>query len=175
MTPAGAFVLGAILTGLLWLWASHIGSGLWAHLKARWSERGEAVGAGRAAGRWSLTVRPARAAGRRVRARVRGRAQVTQPLEALAQANRVRSEQVRVLRELRSADPAEARRHLSDLILSPPAEVRTMSVERLMRGPRLMGKVRAGRALRRAEVLPTRLVGQLTPRQRMALAEEMGS
>ena len=40
MTPAGAFLLGAVLTGLLWLWCWHIGSGLWAHLKARWSERG---------------------------------------------------------------------------------------------------------------------------------------
>jgi len=40
MTPAGSFLLGVVLTGLLWLWAAHIGSGLWAHLKARWSERG---------------------------------------------------------------------------------------------------------------------------------------
>ena len=39
MTPAGAFLLGCILTGLLWLWAQHIGSGLWAHLKTWWSER----------------------------------------------------------------------------------------------------------------------------------------
>ena len=39
MTPAGTFLLGCILTGLLWLWCSHIGAGLWADLKARWSER----------------------------------------------------------------------------------------------------------------------------------------
>jgi hypothetical protein len=50
-----------------------------------------------------------------------------------------------------------------------------MRVERLMRVPHYMGKVKAGQALRRAGVLPTRPVGQLTVRQRMALAEEVGS
>ena len=51
MTPAGAFLLGCILTGLLWLWVQHIGSGLWAHLKARWSERGGRHGGHPRAGR----------------------------------------------------------------------------------------------------------------------------
>jgi hypothetical protein len=99
----------------------------------------------------------------------------TQPLEALEKANRVRSEHARVLGELRSADPAEACQRLSELLLSPPAEVRTMRVERLVRGPRFIGKAKAGRALRRAGVLPTQHVGWLTVRQRMALAEEVGS
>jgi len=51
VTPAGAFLLGAILTGLLWLWAHHIGAGLWAHLKAWWSERGGRHGGHPRAGR----------------------------------------------------------------------------------------------------------------------------
>ena len=56
MTPEGAFLLGAILTGLLWLWCRHIGSGLWADLKARWSERGGRQG-GFSSPRWN---RPSR-------------------------------------------------------------------------------------------------------------------
>ena len=99
----------------------------------------------------------------------------TQPLEALKKANRTRSDHARVLGELRGADPAEARQRLSDLLLSSPAEVRTMRIERLVRGPRFIGKAKAVRIFRRADVLPTQHVGWLTVRQRMALAEEVGS
>jgi len=99
----------------------------------------------------------------------------TQPLEALVVANRVRSEHARVLGELRGADPAEARQRISELLLSSPAEVRTMRVERLIVSTPYVGKVKAAQVLRRAGVLSTRPVGQLTVRQRMALAEEVGS
>jgi hypothetical protein len=51
VTPAGAFLLGCILTGLLWLWSWHIGAGLWADLKTRWSERGGRHGGHPRAGR----------------------------------------------------------------------------------------------------------------------------
>lgn len=83
-----------------------------------------------------------------------------QPLEALAIANRVRSERAQLKRRL-------GRRELcvAELLRDPPHCLDTMPIEALLVAVPRMGRVKAGRVLLASGIPPTAQIGRLTYEQ----------
>ncbi len=89
-----------------------------------------------------------------------------QRLEALRRANEIRQGRARLKRAMKSGgvDPAK-------LFLDPPALIQTAKVLDLLLGAPGWGRVRADRAFAHLRISPTKTVGSLSNRQRLALAE----
>lgn len=92
-----------------------------------------------------------------------------QRLEALQLANEIRQGRARLKRAMKSGgvDPAK-------LFLDPPALIQKAKVLDLLLGAPGWGRVRANRTLESLRISPTRTVGTLSERQRLALAELLG-
>lgn len=89
-----------------------------------------------------------------------------QRLTALAQANVVRVFRATLKQEIKAgrADPIR-------VLLSPPEHTHTMKVYDLLMAMPRVGRVKAGKALNRARVSPSKTLAGLTDRQRREIAE----
>lgn len=97
-----------------------------------------------------------------------------QHLTALRRANEVRLARAATRRELRTSPTAEAaRRRCAELLEHPPAHLATTNVVDLLAYCHRMGPTLARQVLRRHRVGEHRVVGQLTDRQREALARDL--
>jgi hypothetical protein len=100
-------------------------------------------------------------------------ATVSQPLLALAKANRVRLAGAALRRELKRLSYGESRARVASLLESPPAPVLSLRLGHLLRACPGLGPVGASRIARRAGVRPgaeTMAVRRLVGRERMRLA-----
>jgi hypothetical protein len=91
-------------------------------------------------------------------------AQQTQRHAALARANAIRLGRAALKRSIQAGH-----RHVVDVIADCPPEAASMPVVELLGAQHRWGETRALRLVRRAELPETKVVGQLTPRQRRAL------
>lgn len=92
----------------------------------------------------------------------------TQRMDALARANAVRTERARVKRAI-----AVGERDITELLADPPEACLGMAIGELLRARRGLGPAKIRMLLRAEEVRidsPTRPIGRLTGRQRIALA-----
>ncbi len=93
-----------------------------------------------------------------------------QALEALTEANRIRSVRAQVKRQVAAEKNAAASRRLAALHIDhPPEECASMAVVELLTTCWRLGRVGATRYLRGAQVPPHTPLGCLTERQRGAL------
>lgn len=92
-------------------------------------------------------------------------------MKALARANEVRLARAALSRQIRALPPAEGAAYVADVLLAPPPEMATMSVEALLGEIHRWGDSRSRKALLRAQVREGKAVGSLTPRQAKALAQ----
>jgi hypothetical protein len=93
-----------------------------------------------------------------------------QPMEALAQANRVRLRRASLMRWMHGRSPANSHAKAAELIVEPDPMLYSMLVLQLLQRVRQVGSARAERMLELADVSPTCTVGALTARQRAGLA-----
>lgn len=89
---------------------------------------------------------------------------LTQRMDALAEANRIRSYRGDLKRDLKAG-----RRQVAGVLLRPPAEVETMKVFDLLLATPKLGRVKVNKALRKCRIAPSKTVGGLSPRQRAEL------
>lgn len=93
-----------------------------------------------------------------------------QPIEALAQANRIRLRRASLMRWMHGPSPADSHENAAELIVEPDPTLNSMLVLQLLQRIRQVGPAQAERMLELADVSPTRTVGALTARQRAGLA-----
>jgi len=93
---------------------------------------------------------------------------VDQRREALAQANRVRTNRARIKEDLK-----QGRVSLADLLADPPPYLSSAKVMELLRALPGYGPIKATRLLERCQVSPTKTVGGLTERQRTRLFKSL--
>lgn len=89
-----------------------------------------------------------------------------QRMEALQQANEVRTARAHVKVQLRSGEL-----HISDVLIAPPECAKSARVAQLLLAVPGMGEVKVGRVMRAYNISPGRSVAGLSRRQRAALAE----
>jgi hypothetical protein len=89
---------------------------------------------------------------------------LAQRREALARANRVRSERAHLKAALKRGDAS-----LGSLLRDPPASLASAKIEVVLRALPGYGPAKAARLLERCQVSPRKTVGGLTQRQREAL------
>lgn len=101
-------------------------------------------------------------------------ARTAQIYQALASANKVRLERARLLGGLgRGGGGKIPRDRVADLLLAPPEVLLGMRIDRLLvRVERYRG-TRVARLLREERISETRLVRELTDRQRACVAERL--
>lgn len=88
-----------------------------------------------------------------------------QRMDALASANEIRSAR-KVLKQDMKAGRAQA----VDVLLEPEWWAETMTVHALLMAIPKYGRVKAARKLNQCAVSPSKQIGALTPRQRVAIA-----
>jgi hypothetical protein len=93
-----------------------------------------------------------------------------QPIEALAQANRVRLRRASLMRWMQGHCAADSHGKAAEVIVEPDPTLYSMLVLQLLQRIRQVGPAQAERMLELADVSPTRTVGALTARQRAGLA-----
>lgn len=93
-------------------------------------------------------------------------ARAEQTRNALRGANLIRRNRARLKRRIRAGGSIQA------VIANPPKCARTATVEEALIWPHRMGKFRARRILRWADVSGTRTLGNLTDRERQSLREQ---
>lgn len=89
---------------------------------------------------------------------------LSQRRTALQQANHVRTERSRLKTDLKAR-----RKSALDLIVDPPAWACTMEIVDLLLAMPYVGRVKALKWLRHAEISPSKQIGALTDRQRVSL------
>lgn len=87
-----------------------------------------------------------------------------QRLDALAAGNAIRSHRAQLKRDLKAG-----RVVVLDVLIDPDARLESMKVFDLLRAVPSFGKVKVGTVLRRNEISPSKTVGGLSKRQRLAL------
>jgi len=87
-----------------------------------------------------------------------------QRLQALRQANEIRSSRAALKKEL-----AAGRVRIEDVLAQPPDWARTAKVTALLLALPRIGPARAARCLRQCRIAPSKTVGGLTERQRHEL------
>lgn len=93
-----------------------------------------------------------------------------QHLHALARANEIRLARASTKRAIAAGDVTVA-----EVLLECPAQVERMEIGELISCQRRWGGQRTRRLLGAVPVVETKLVGTLTERQRLAIAEALGS
>jgi len=93
-----------------------------------------------------------------------------QSLSALAKGNEIRSARARVKERCRSASSKQGCRKVAEIILDPGQLWATCKVVDALRIPRQFGRVRAEKVCLRLGIGPEVSLGDLTGRQRLALA-----
>ena len=93
-----------------------------------------------------------------------------QRLEALENANRIRSARAELKRELKAG-----RRSVVPLVAAPPEFIDSMKIFDLLLAAPKVGRVKANKWLSRARVSPSKTLGGLSERQRMELVSLIGS
>jgi hypothetical protein len=91
-----------------------------------------------------------------------------QRLDALEQANEIRSRRSRIKHDLRAG-----RCLIYPLLLDPPAELQTAKVLDLLLAMPKYGQVKANKALTQCRISPSKTLGGLTERQRNELARDI--
>lgn len=94
---------------------------------------------------------------------------LAQRMEALANANRIRSERAQLKRDMKAG-----RRTATELIAAPPEFTDTMKVFDLLVAAPKVGRVKANKWLSRGRISPSKTVGGLSERQRLELLALMG-
>ncbi|HEX6020645.1 MAG TPA: hypothetical protein VFZ00_01535 [Solirubrobacter sp.] len=89
---------------------------------------------------------------------------LTQRLDALQEANRVRCLRAQLKRDLKAG-----RRHGIEVLANPPEWAATMKVIDVLLAMPKIGRVKASGALRRTQTSPAKTLGGLSPRQRGAI------
>ena len=82
-----------------------------------------------------------------------------QPIEALAQANRVRLRRASLMRWMHGRFPADSHEKAAELVVEPDPTLYSMLVLQLLQRIRQVGPAQAERMLELADVSPTRTVG----------------
>lgn len=95
---------------------------------------------------------------------------MTQHMQALNRANHIRLERVRLKREIRTLPRPEAMTMVADIVESPPDFCLKVTAFDAVTWVRFVGRFYALSILRRADVPEMKALGDLTPRQRDALA-----
>jgi hypothetical protein len=93
-----------------------------------------------------------------------------QPIEALAQANRVRLRRASLMRWMQGHCAADSHGKAAEVIIEPDPTLYSMLVLQLLQRVRQVGPAQAERMLELADVSPTSTIGPLTARQRAGLA-----
>lgn len=88
-----------------------------------------------------------------------------QRMDALANANAIRSHRAALKRDLKAG-----RRSLVDALLDPEPELETMKLIALLLATPKVGRVKANKIIVKCKVSPSKTVGGLSPRQREELA-----
>jgi guanylate kinase len=109
-------------------------------------------------------------AGERARAERPSGPRRAQRLQALAQANRVRSERAQIKAALRRGEL-----RAGALLADPPECLEGASLAELLLAVPGVGQARLRRVLNGCRLSPAKPVGRLTARQRHALAEALGA
>jgi hypothetical protein len=91
-------------------------------------------------------------------------------MEALQRANHIRSSRAEIKREMK-----HGKRSPRLTLAAPPAELDTMKVFDLLVAIPKIGRVKAGKVLKVAQVSPSRTVGGLSDRQRRELLGLLGA
>lgn len=97
-----------------------------------------------------------------------------QPLAALAVANERRIRMAATLNQIRPLNPRAGREHAAAIIDNPDEHERVLPLYRLLAAIRWVGDDQIGRLLQRAGIVrPNKRLGDLTDRQRRALADAL--
>lgn len=88
---------------------------------------------------------------------------------ALKKANDIRHDRAILKRDL-----GASRRPVIPVLVNPPEFLETMKVYDLLLAVPRVGRVKAGKLLKHAEISPSKTVGGLSPRQRRELAGLVG-
>jgi hypothetical protein len=98
----------------------------------------------------------------------------SQSLEALGLANDVRIRRAQDRRDLQTGTRAEQIRKVAGILERCPAHMNSLMLHQLLQWPQGIGPTKASNLLYRVGVSPGRRLGQLTDRQRILLAYELG-
>lgn len=89
---------------------------------------------------------------------------LTQRLDALERANRVRTERAQLKKDLKGG-----RSSIHSLLLDPPEFVATAKVIDMLLAVPKYGRVKAGKVLQQCRISPSKTIGGLSERQRAEL------
>ncbi len=91
---------------------------------------------------------------------------LTQRLDALDRANKVRTQRAQVKRDLKAG-----RRSFHDLLMKPPHCVETAKVFDMLLAVPKFGRVKTNKVLNQCRISPSKTIGGLSPRQRDEIVE----
>lgn len=94
---------------------------------------------------------------------------LAQRLDALAEANRIRTTRAQLKRDMKAG-----RAHGLGVLVDPPEWAETMRVLDLLMAMPKVGRVKANKALAKCRVSPSKTLGGMTERQRCELAAWLG-
>ena len=89
---------------------------------------------------------------------------LTQRMEALKRANRIRTKRAKLKRDLRSGNVSP-----QGLLLSPPEYILTAKVSEMLLAVPKYGQVKVNKILAQCRISPSKTIGGLSPRQRAEL------
>jgi hypothetical protein len=89
---------------------------------------------------------------------------LTQRMEALKRANRIRTQRAKLKKDLRAGRVSP-----QGLLLSPPEYIQTAKVSEMMLAVPKYGHVKVNKILGQCRISPSKTIGGLSPRQRAEL------
>ena len=94
---------------------------------------------------------------------------LTQRMDALGEANRIRTSRANLKRDLKAG-----RKSVLDILLSPPEYAMTMKLYDLMLATPKYGRVKVNKILQQIRISPSKTIGGLSQRQRSEIVSMMG-
>jgi S13-like protein len=93
---------------------------------------------------------------------------LTQRMDALQEANRIRAVRARLKKDLKGG-----RKFIQDILLTPNDDVKAMKLIDLVLACPKIGRVKANKVLQQTRISPSKTIGGLSERQRMELVVKL--